>query len=147
MLPPATAGLDPLGLLGPKLATALGEQRGWRARPGVAAFVSRLVTAVPALEPLARENAFGDHGDVLVHPFLGDVVAREVENLRQGRIDEVRAVLDVLDAEFAEDAEEPIAVSFVENLPYPDEPGAEIVHLLGPRLRTELDRQRSPRRT
>ncbi len=145
MLPPGIGALDTDGLLGPKLAAALREQRGWRAGPGVAAFVSRLVAAVPALEPLARENAFGDHGDVLVHPLLGDVVAREVDNLRQGRVDEVRAVLDVLEAEFAGAAEEPIAVSFVENLPYPDEPGAELVDLLGPRLRAELERQRSPR--
>jgi hypothetical protein len=135
-------GPDVLGVLGPKLAAVVSKERSWRSRPSDAALVRRLVTAVPALQPLADENTYGDHDDVLVHMFLGDVVRREVDNLLQGRVAEVHAVLAVLEAEFIGEAEEPIAVSFVENLPYPHEPGAEIVDLLGPRLRAVLRRQR-----
>ena len=59
---------------------------------------------------------------------------------------QVRAVLEVLEAEFGADhqVDELIAVSFLEQLPYPGQPGAELVTLLGPRLRVELDRLRGP---
>jgi hypothetical protein len=140
---------DPADLLGPKLRAEFDRDRNWRARPEDAALVERMVTAVPALAPLAQENTFGDHGDVLVHIFLGDVVAREVENFEAGERDEVLAVLDLVEREFAgtdepqRNADEAIAVSFVENLPYPGEPGAGIVDLLGPKLRAELGRQRA----
>jgi len=60
------------------------------------------------------------------------------------RADEVRAVLGILEDEFANNAEvdEPIAVSFVENLPLPDEPGTALNDVLPPGLRAELHRQR-----
>ncbi|MBT0769061.1 hypothetical protein KIH74_09000 [Kineosporia sp. J2-2] len=47
-----------------------------------------------------------------------------------------------LEDEYTGPQEEPIAVSFVENLPYPNEPAAGVVELLGPRLRAQLIRQR-----
>lgn len=139
---PWTTQPDPADVLGPRLAAALDQQRGWRAAPANVVFVDRLITAVPALEPLARENTFGDHEDVLVHPFLADVVRQEVDNFLAGQLDEVRTVLDLLEQEWGGDVDEPIAVSFVENLPYPHEPAAALVDLLGRNLRAEHDHQR-----
>lgn len=135
---------DPADVLGPKLRAALDRRRGWRAEPADQAFVRRLIAAVPAVEPLARDNTYGDHEDVLVHMFLGDIVRQQVDNLLAGHLDEVRAVLALLEDEWGGDVDEPIAVSFVENLPYPHEPGAALVSMLGPNLRAELDRQRRP---
>jgi hypothetical protein len=103
-----------------------------------------MISAVPALEPLTSDNTFGDHEEVLVHEFLADVVRQEVDNFLAGCLDEVRAVLDLLERECGGDVDEPIAVSFVENLPYPHEPAAALVDLLGPNLRAEHDRQRRP---
>jgi hypothetical protein len=135
---------DPARLLGPKLATAVQQDRNWRQSPENRAFVDRIITTVPALEPLARESTFGDHEDVLVHLFLADVVRQEVDNFLAGQLDEVRTVLDLIEREWGGDVDEPIAVSFVENLPYPHEPAAALVDLLGPNLRAEHDRQRHP---
>jgi len=158
--------------LGPLLRAALDKDRDYRNEPTVAAFLDRLLRAVPALAPLAQEQRYGYHGEVLAHPFLGDVVQREVALLTGGAslgIDdewpeedraealrlytstdpdpsaEVRAVLALLEAELGSDPEvdDLIAVGLVEMLPYEDEPGAEIVTLLGPGLRAELDRQRA----
>jgi hypothetical protein len=53
-------------------------------------------------------------------------------------------VLGFLEAELGTDAavDNLIAVGFLEMLPYEDEPGAEIVGMLGSGLRAELDRLR-----
>jgi hypothetical protein len=134
-------------VLGPKLSEVVGERRDWRAAPAAAAFVERVTDAVPALGRLAAENRYGDRRDVLVHGFLGDVAFRELDNYRSGgpvAMEEVRTVLALLEAELGTDrgVDEAIAVSFVENLPYPGEPGADLVDQLGPKLRAELARQR-----
>jgi hypothetical protein len=142
-----TGGRDPVTVLGPKLAAAVRERRVWRADPAAAAFVSRVVEAVPALGRLASENRYGDRGDVLVHGFLSDIAFREADNFRSEdpvALDEVRAVLSVLEAELGVDrgVDEAIAVSFVENLPYPGEPGDALAGELGPKLKAELQAQR-----
>jgi hypothetical protein len=82
-----------------------------------------------------------------VHAFLADAAFRQLDNHRSGdpvAADEVRRVLDLLEAELGAGraVDEAIAVSFVENLPYPEQPGADIADLLGPKLRAEYDRQR-----
>ena len=78
-----------------------------------------------------------------MHPFLGAVAFWAADEVEAGRPDEVRRILDLLEAEYGTgDVDEPIAVSFVENLPYPGEAGTGIVDLLGPKLRAELTRQR-----
>lgn len=157
--------------LGPRVRAALDQDRDHRNEPAVAAFLDRLLLAVPALRPLADEERYGYHNEVLAQPFLGDVVQREVALLTSGaslEIDdewpeedqaevrrlytstapdpsaEVRAVLGFLEAELGTDADVDnlIAVGFLEMLPYEDEPGAEIVEMLGAGLRAELDRQR-----
>ncbi len=133
---------DPAEVLMPRLADALANTRNWRARPSDLALVERLIASVPALEPLASENTYGDHDDVLIHPFLSDVVRWVVENFEAGQLEEVTAVLDVLESSWGGEVDEPIAVSFVEALPYTNERGAALVQLLGPQLRAELTRQR-----
>jgi hypothetical protein len=57
---------------------------------------------------------------------------------------EVREVFDLMENEFGLDeaVDELISTSFVENMPYPKEPGAHIVRLLGPKLTAVLHRQR-----
>lgn len=144
LLPADPTDPDPAALLGPKLLAAVGRERAWRAEPADAALVQRMVDAVPALEPIARDNTYGEHDDVLVHQFLAEVAKREAANVATGeRLDEVRAVLDLLEAELGTgDVDEPIGVSFVENLPYPGDPGIAIVDQLGPKLRAMLVRQR-----
>jgi len=142
-----TGGRDPVTVLGPKLSAAVRERRQWRADPAAAAFVARVVDAVPALARLASENRYGERGDVLVHGFLSDVAFREADNFRSEdpvALDEVRAVLSALEGEFGADrgVDEAIAVSFVENLPYPGEPGDALAGELGPKLKAELDAQR-----
>lgn len=133
---------DPVALLGPKLAAWVRAERGWRAAPADAAFVQRVVAAVPALAPLAADNTYGDQEDVLIHPFLGEVTFREAELAEAGRLDEPRAVADLMEQALGSDVDEPIAVSFVENLPWPGEPGAALLDLLGPKLRAVLAEQR-----
>jgi hypothetical protein len=142
LLGPGGEGLDPAAVLGPRLRAYVESRRSWRPRPADVELVRRLIEAVPALEPLAREEGYGDEG-ILVHPFLSEVARREAESVRTGRLDEPRTVLDLLESEFGTgDVDGPIAVGFVEMLPYPGEPGAGIVDLLGPKLRAELVRQR-----
>ena len=143
LLPPGYEEPDPAVVLGPRLRAVVEGKRSWRARPSDTALVRRLLDAVPALAELTPDYEYGDHRDVLVHPFLGAVAFRAADDVEAGRLDEVRRILDLLEAEYGTgDADEPIAVSFVENLPYPGEPGAAIVDLLGPKLRAELARQR-----
>jgi hypothetical protein len=144
---PGEPGHDLVQLLGPKLAADLNRQREWRTRPQETAFVDRMVQAIPALAPLVDENRAGSRGDVLPHRFLADVAFQAVEHHLSGKQtahSEVRAVIDLLEAEFGRDdgVDNAIAVSFVENLPYDGEPGADIVRLLGPKLKEELHRQR-----
>jgi hypothetical protein len=144
---PWEPGGDLVRLLGPKLTAELRRHREWRTAPALVAFVDRLVRAVPALAPLVEENRAGNYNDVLTHPFLGDVTFREVENYLAGdpaALAEVTAVLRHLEAEFGldEEVDNPIAVSFLENLPYDHEPGAGIASLLGPKLTAALRPQR-----
>jgi len=144
---PNENGGDLVRLLGPKLRADLETQRGWRTPPPQVDFIDRLVRAVPALSALAEQNRAGEHGDVLPHMFLGDVARREVENHLSGEAGaraEVTAVLATLESEFGTDpgVDNAIAASFVESLPYPGEPGADLSGLLGPKLSGELRRQR-----
>lgn len=92
------AGGDPADLLGPKLRRLVDEERAWRAAPAEAALVERMLAVVPGLRELTDENRWGDHGDVLVHGFLSDVVRREVENVEAGHVEEPRAVIQLLES-------------------------------------------------
>jgi hypothetical protein len=157
--------------LGPRVRAALDQDRDHRNEPAVAAFLDRLLRAVPALRPLADAERYGYHDEVLAHPFLSDVAERAVALLTGGAsleidddwteqeraealrlftsadpdpVAEVRAVLDLLEAELgsAPEVDRLIAAAFVGMLPDDDEPGTEILGLLGPRLRARLGQTR-----
>ena len=172
---PGQQGGEIADALGPRVRAALDQDRDHRNEPAVAAFLDRLLQAVPALQPLASVERYGYHDEVLARPFLSDVAERELALLTGGaslEIDddwtdeertavlrlftsadpdpgaEVRAVLGVLEAELGSDADvdDLIAVAFVEMLPHDDEPGAEILGMLGVGLRAEVEaRDRQPR--
>jgi hypothetical protein len=110
------------------------------------AFVRSLVQRFQSLAPLLEEHLADNFGELLPHVFLGDVV-RWVLVLRttaQGSLTaqrEVREFLSLLEDAYAsgnEEIQELLSVSFLENLPRPDEDGAEIRTQLGPSLTKQL---------
>ncbi|MEV6343288.1 hypothetical protein [Actinoplanes sp. NPDC051851] len=108
------------------------------------AFVRRLVTDFPGLRPLYDEH-IADNDELLDHMFFYVVTQWVVEGFQAGRDQEWLRLLDYLDAGLREgdaDVQELIGVSFVENLPLPNEPGADIAGHLPTELRAELGRQR-----
>lgn len=171
---PGEHGGEIADALGPRVRAALDQDRDHRNEPAVAAFLGRLLRAVPALRPLADAERYGYHDEVLAHPFLCDVAEREVSLLTGGaslEIDdewteaeraaairlftstapdpsaEVRDVLELLEAELGADdgVDDLVGRAFVEMLPDEDEPGGEIVGMLGAKLRAELDALRQAR--
>jgi hypothetical protein len=133
---------DLTGLLGPTIRVVLNKERSWRARPSEAALVCKLVTAVPTLEPLADQHTYGDHRDDARPPLprrrrLPRGGQPAGGTVRGGLYRPCRAGGGVQRGGRRADRSR-----FVENLPYPKELGADIVDLLGPRLRAELQRQR-----
>jgi hypothetical protein len=106
-------------------------------QPAAVAYTGSLVWRFPdLLEPFGEHLADND-GEVLPHVFMA-VVERWAESLLAERPEELTELLAELD--HALDAgQEAVAnlidVSFVENLPYPDEPNAEIRNLLPVRLK------------
>lgn len=136
-----------LDLLGPKVHAARlrmdREARGF-VPDSLPHFLDRLAVAVPPVREKLDEHVRDNRG-VLPHTFLEDVVAEATRLYLAGRIEEIRPFLDFLESEFGLDAEVDnlIAVSFVDELPGPGEPAAEMALLLGPKLRGELERQRN----
>lgn len=110
-------------------------------------FVAELVAEHDGLEPLLEEHK-EDNGEVLPHVFFGDLTQWVVDQHLSADADptELVPLLTHLErgmADGTDEVKELIAVSFVENLPYPDEDGADIVDRLGPALTAELETQRS----
>lgn len=107
-------------------------------------FVEALVVDHPDLEALLDEHREDNMGEVLPHVFFGDltrfVVAHHLDPVADPtELDPLLATLDrgMLDGD--DEVKELIAVSFLENLPYPDEDGADIIDRLGPALTAELE--------
>lgn len=112
--------------------------------------VERLVARVPELRPSYDEHV-ADYDVVLPHVYFGDVtrwVVADFEATRE-RPDATggwRDVVEFLDEEYPvsdDDAQAVIEQSFVENLPYPGEPGYGIERHLGPEL-TAIYRSQRP---
>jgi hypothetical protein len=114
-------------------------------------FIDCLVARVPPLQPILREHLSDNFGEVLPHVFLGEVtryaVAEFVRSNPPGSVErraspELESLLVELEAGVAAGGEitELIGVSFLENLPRPDEPGGGVRDLLGPQLSSELAR-------
>lgn len=103
------------------------------------AFVEDLAARFPGLKG-ALEDHRKDYGEVLPHVFLADVVRYLVAlTAVEGRLGEAQKLVAHFEAQFGQpELQELIAVSFVENLPGPSEPGARLRLMLGPALRTQL---------
>ncbi|MFG1620944.1 hypothetical protein [Kribbella sp. NPDC049227] len=108
-------------------------------------FLYRLGDAVPGLRSRVVSHAEEHRGRPLPHAFMGEIVLEAADLVASGRGQVVRPLVDFLETEYGADADvdNVIAVSFVEMLPNPGDRGAEIESLLGPKLRAELERQRS----
>jgi hypothetical protein len=110
-------------------------------------FVETLVADHPELEPLLAEHRDDNFGDVLPHVFFGEltqwVVDQHLDNAADSSaLDPLLAHLEAGLLDGDDEVKELIAVSFVENLPYPDDDGADIIDRLGPTLTAELETQR-----
>jgi hypothetical protein len=108
------------------------------------ALVDRLVNAHPELQRLRREH-LDAFGEIFPHVFFGALTAWLVDAYRAdpsaGPQATWRRILADLEGEYETedtDVKELLAVSFLENLPYPNQDGAGITEHLGPRLRAEL---------
>lgn len=109
-------------------------------RASEVAFVGALVHRFMSLEPLLQEH-LDDYDGLLPHVFLGDVTRWIVTSASEGS-SEVTDVLGFFEWSFArggEHEQELIAVSFLENLPSPGDPGAEVRSQLGPALTRQLE--------
>jgi hypothetical protein len=105
-------------------------------------FVRDMVARFPGMGALLEEH-IKDNDEILPHVFFGDVTRYVLsllsDSLPQRR--ELRDILDYLERAYAsgdEQLQELIAVSFLENFPFPDEPGAEIRGMIGPHLKRQL---------
>jgi len=139
---------DVRALLGPRLRGEYERLSAAGAASPVAqlAFIDELVRAVPDLRPVWRAHV-EDWDEVLTHIFLADVrrtAQRWFDSQREDDRAALAALLDHLDESVDTDPQvrELVATGFVEDLPYPGEPGDGIVDLLGPKLRAEYARQR-----
>jgi hypothetical protein len=109
-------------------------------QPLAVAFVCSLVWRFRGLQARFAEHLEDNEGEILPHPFMADV-ERWAESLLADRRDELAALLDAL-ADGVERGDEAVRnlidVSFVEELPYPDQPNSEIRDLLPAPLRNLL---------
>lgn len=112
------------------------------------AFVQALVADHPDLEPLLDEHREDNMGDLLPHVFFGDVTRWVVDHhldldADPSELDPLLAALEKGMLDGSEEVKDLIAVSFLENLPYPDEDGADIIDRLGPALTAEIETLRA----
>jgi len=87
-----------------------------------------------------REHPAGEEDELLPHIFMGDLVRAVVACLNTPEGSEsVVALLAAFEDACGHDYEidELIATGFVENFPFPYEDGAEMLTMLGPKLRAE----------
>ncbi|TDU90989.1 hypothetical protein EV138_4590 [Kribbella voronezhensis] len=136
-----------LDLLGPRLRELKNEQvrrDDESVSPAVVAFLHRLADEIPFLRQQVLEH-FEEYRNPLGHVVVGGLVPEVCARYAGGEVELIRPLLAFLEREFEQnpDVDNVIAVSFVEMLPSPDQPGAGIEHALGPKLRAELDRQRT----
>jgi hypothetical protein len=107
------------------------------------AFVGALCWRFKELMPLLREH-LKDYETLLPHVFMGDVTRWMIRLYRSdGSNTELRQVLEFFEEAFAQasiEDRELISASFLENLPTTDMEGTGIRLLLGPTLRTQLER-------
>jgi hypothetical protein len=109
-------------------------------RPADHAFIGALVWRFPELMDDLGEHLADNNRELLPHVFMASV-EKWAESLLEGRTSELEALLNFLADGVAgglESVQNLIDVSFVENLPYPDEPTAAIRAMLPAELRSLL---------
>ena len=94
-----------------------------------------LVSSFPELGPMLDEHK-ADFDEILPTLFMADVARWAAAHVadQRGRVSELT---DWLESHYVADTDEVnnlIGVGFVESLPRHDEPGAEVLGLLGPEL-------------
>lgn len=108
--------------------------------PADHAFIGALVWRFPDLMDDLGEHLADNNRELLPHVFMASV-EKWAESLLAGRASELEALLKFLAGGVAsgfESVHNLIDVSFVENLPYPDEPNAAIRAMLPAELRSLL---------
>lgn len=145
---PEHGTIDTADRLGPKLGAELERHRAGGGIPvptPYADFVNALAGHHEAVAEALREHLIDEDDDLLPHIFMGDLVRAAIEWLgtADGRASVV-SVLAALDNAYGHDYEvdELIATGFVENLPYPNDSGAQLLTMLGPKLRAEYNLER-----
>lgn len=109
-------------------------------QPEAVAFTGALVWTIPELLPELGEHLSDNEGEVLPHVFMAQV-ERWAEQILTERRPLVERLLEELEKGYdrgGEPVRNLIEVSFVENLPYPNERSAELRTLLPPRLSSLL---------
>jgi hypothetical protein len=109
-------------------------------------FIEALAARFPSIQTLLQEHRDDNDGETLSHLVMADI-ERHAESLSE-RNDgpaerELREILDFLEKEYSADdndgeVQNVIAVSFLEHLPRPGEPGSRIRKLVGPSLMKQL---------
>jgi hypothetical protein len=112
-------------------------------------FVWQLVDRFPAVRSILDEHLSENGGELLPHPFFGDLTRWIVPAVHSDPSSKeyltAKGLLDALEEGLKtgdDDVLNLIAVSFLENLPYRCEEGGDTRDLLGPTLRKELELQR-----
>ncbi len=111
-------------------------------------FVEALVNRFPVVQPIYKEHLKDNRGELLPHPFCGDLTRLMVSLYSSGSADsgapqQLIALLNFLESAFRESDEsvkELISVSILENFPSSGEENYDIRNLLGPDLADELQR-------
>jgi hypothetical protein len=114
-------------------------------------FIQLLVRRYPRLQPIFDEHVSDNFGEVLPHLFLGDLTRYSVSRfvaVESGMLPkdseaewELRRLLSDLEDAYSagdEELQELISVSFLENLPRPDEEASGLRAWLGPALLAQL---------
>ena len=112
-------------------------------------FVRSMVARFSKLKALLAGHIEDNEGEILPHVFFGDLTRYVVSlALAAGGAElplthDLHAILEYLEEAYAsggDEVQELIAVSFLENLPRPAEPGAWIREIVGPSLCRQLQR-------
>ena len=98
----------------------------------------------PELLPVLQDH-LATFDQLLPHVLMGDITRWAVRQYRAeptgSALINALAVIEEAMSASQVDVSELISVSFLENLPTGDEPGARVITMLGPELRAELQRR------
>ncbi|MFJ4286920.1 hypothetical protein ACIPY0_14875 [Paenarthrobacter nicotinovorans] len=107
-------------------------------------FMRDLIVEHPYLRSSYEEHLKDNDGDLLPHLLIADI-CRWVVAEQDSQPLRVLQLLSWLEVHFAgqsdakDDVDNAIAVSFIEHLPLPSEPGADVLLLLGPKMKTQYE--------